>query len=260
MGIQSIVMKKESDFNKAMIYDDNCPLCRCYTNVFVKTGLLKKENRIAFSELDTTAVSIDWNRARHEIPLIDMDTSYVEYGIDALVTVLQQKFSLIRPIMKIKPINWFFRKLYKLVSYNRRIIVASVHKGNCGFDCRPDFNYNYRLLLLLLLLVITNIFLIAFTTIMHLPATLIYGSLIAPLLFILLHRKETSNLELSVHYGIIGVMASFLLFLTACIQNFLLGIFPIVLCVGSGIIITIVVQQMIRRIRFIKNDRINEMQ
>ena len=253
-------MKKESTFNKAMIYDDNCPLCRCYTNVFVKTGLLKKENRIAFSELDTAAVSIDWNRARHEIPLIDMDTSYVEYGIDALVTVLQQKFSLIKPIMKIKPIIWFFRKLYKLVSYNRRIIVASVYKGNCGFDCRPDFNYNYRLVLLMVLLVITNVFLFAFTTIIHLPVTLIYCSLIGPLLFLLFHKKETNKLELSVHYGIIWVIASFLLLLTASIQNFLLGTFPIVLCVGCGIIITIVAQQIIRRIHFIKNDRINEMQ
>jgi predicted DCC family thiol-disulfide oxidoreductase YuxK len=260
LGIQSIVMKKKSAFNKAMIYDDNCPLCSCYTKAFVKTGLLKKENRIAFSELDSTSVSIDWNRARHEIPLVDMDTAEVVYGIDAMVAVLRQKFFFVEPLLQIKPVNWFFRKLYKLVSYNRRIIVASVHKGNCGFDCRPDFNFRYRLLLLMVLMVITNVFLLAFAALVHLPAAVFYCSLVAPLLFLVFHKKEANNLELSAHYAIIGVIASFLLFLTACIQNFFLGSFPVILCVGIGVISTIVVQQIIRRIHFIKHDQFNEMQ
>jgi predicted DCC family thiol-disulfide oxidoreductase YuxK len=253
-------MQKEVTFNKAMIYDDNCPLCSCYTRAFVKAGLLKKENRIAFRKIDTNALSIDWNRARHEIPLVDMETAEVVYGLDALIMVLQQRFTFIAPLLKIKPINWFFRKLYKLVSYNRRIIVASVDKKNCGFDCCPDFNYTYRLLLLLVLLTITNTFLFGFSAILHLPAKLCCSSLIAPLFFLIFYRKEASNLEISIHYGIIGVIATFLLFLTASIQSILLGWFPIILYIGIAIIIAIVFLQTSRRIHFVKHEHLNEMQ
>ncbi len=260
MGIQTFVMKKQTAFNKAMIYDDHCPLCRCYTGAFVKTGLLRKENRIAFSELDTAAVTIDWDRARHEIPLVDMDTRQVAYGIDALVTVLQQKFPFIGYFIKIKPVDWFFRKLYKLVSYNRRIIVAGSENGSCGFDCRPDFNLTYRVLLVSVLLVMSSCFLLAFAAVIALPTAIVYSNFIVPLLLVLFAKRETQTWSLSAQYGIIAVIASFLLFLTGCMQKIFSGSFPTVLYTGTGVIICIVVQQIIRRIQFIKKDRMHEMQ
>ena len=35
--------------NKTILYNDACPLCSWYTGAFVKTGLLDKEGRKAFS-------------------------------------------------------------------------------------------------------------------------------------------------------------------------------------------------------------------
>jgi predicted DCC family thiol-disulfide oxidoreductase YuxK len=90
-------------FNKALLYDDNCPLCKAYTNAFVQTGFLQQKNRIAFSEINTSQFDIDWKKARHEIPLIDRDTGQVLYGIDALVNILQQKCVCIGWLIRVKP-------------------------------------------------------------------------------------------------------------------------------------------------------------
>lgn len=38
--------------SKVIIYDDGCPLCAAYTNAFVKTGMLAKEGRKNFNEID----------------------------------------------------------------------------------------------------------------------------------------------------------------------------------------------------------------
>jgi hypothetical protein len=46
--------------------------------------------------------------------------------------------------MRIKPLYWFFKKLYKLVSYNRRVIIPSEKREN-EIDITPDFNLKYRL-------------------------------------------------------------------------------------------------------------------
>lgn len=132
--------------NKILLYDDHCPLCVWYTGLFVKYGLLKAENRIAFSGADASLLSlIDFETGRNEIPLIDPEKAEVVYGLDALLSILGQSFPLVRRITSIEPLYWFFKKLYKLVSYNRKVVVAK----KCGkgeIDCSPEFNIKYRLL------------------------------------------------------------------------------------------------------------------
>lgn len=137
-------MKKS---NYVMIYDDQCPLCNAYTSGFVKAGLLQKNNRIPFSSAgDDLMNTINISKAVNEIPLVDTDDHKVYYGIDALLQVLGQKMPLIKTICNIKPIKWFLLKLYKLISYNRKVIVAK-RCGSGDFDCSPAFSTKYRLLL-----------------------------------------------------------------------------------------------------------------
>ena len=150
---------KNNDQNSALIYDDNCPLCKAYTKAFVATGFLKKEHRISFGEVNISAHKIDWEKAKHEIPFINLTTGEVKYGVDALAEILQQKIFFIQPLLKIKFVNWFFKKLYALISYNRKIIVANSKSINQNFDCSPNYNFFWRGLFAIVCLVL-NFFLL----------------------------------------------------------------------------------------------------
>ena len=145
--------------NKILIYDDNCPLCTWYSGLFVKLGFLHEEGRKAFSTLDPSLLQkINFDRGKNEIPLLDLKTSKVQYGIDALLEILDQKIPYIKAIGNFKPIKWFLIKLYKLISFNRKVIVAK----KCGvgnIDCAPDINYRYRFLFLAVSLLFNTIML-----------------------------------------------------------------------------------------------------
>ncbi len=138
--------------DKIIIYDDDCPLCSAYTSTFVKTGLIKKENRKNFSTITPPLLQlIDVERSKNEIPVIELPTKKVYYGIDGLVEILSAKFPFIKPIVKTQPINWILKKIYKLISYNRRVIIATKTRA-CAFNCTPQFNVRYRLLFAFLFL------------------------------------------------------------------------------------------------------------
>ena len=145
--------------NKIIIYDDSCPLCEAYTAAFIKAGFLQKDGRQSFAHADESLLArIDLFRSKDEIPLLDLHTGKVLYGIDALLDVLSQKFSFIKPMAMVRPINWVIRKLYKLISYNRRVIVAP-KKNASGFDCTPFFNIRYRLAFIIIGLIFNTMIL-----------------------------------------------------------------------------------------------------
>ncbi len=134
---------------KVMVYDDNCPLCNVYTSAFVKIGLLEANGRKAFSEAtDSIMCKLDAHKSKNEIPLLDTSTNQTWYGLDAMLEVISVKFPLVKRVANIKPIKWFLQHIYKLISYNRKVIVA-VPKTNSKYDCTPDFNVKYRLAFLI---------------------------------------------------------------------------------------------------------------
>jgi len=132
---------------KAIIYDDNCPLCHWYTGAFVKADLLSQQGRISFSELAKTdlAAQLDLHRSRHEIPLVDLQGGKTMYGLDSLIYLLNPRFPFIKRMMAISPVNYAVRKLYKLISYNRGVMAPSPPRARL-YDCTPEFNWKYRLL------------------------------------------------------------------------------------------------------------------
>jgi hypothetical protein len=145
----------KNSHNKAIIYDDTCPMCNIYTKAFVQYGFLKSENRLSFTKIDDTIASkLDLHRSKHEIPLIDQDTGEVLYGVDSLVFLLSQKMPWIGKVMKLNFLYLFVKQFYKLVSYNRRTIALSTPKPTT-FDCTPDFNVPYRLVFLLIAWVVS---------------------------------------------------------------------------------------------------------
>ncbi|MBC7936061.1 MAG: DUF393 domain-containing protein [Rhizobacter sp.] len=132
---------------KTLIYDKECPLCVAYTGAFVKTGLLEKEGRKHFNETAPELLEkLDKARCHNEIPLIDNSTGKVWYGIDALLEILSAKMPWIKKAGNFAPLHWLLKKLYKLVSYNRKVIVAT---KSIRYDCSPDFSSRYRILFLI---------------------------------------------------------------------------------------------------------------
>jgi len=144
---------------KILLYDDYCPLCSWYSSLFVKYRLLNPENRIPFSKADLQILTtIDVEKGKDEIPLFDTKTQTTLYGIDALLEILGQKYVPIKSIGNLKPVKWFLQKLYKLISYNRKVIVAK----KCGtghFDCSPGFNRFYRILFMVIFFLFNSVML-----------------------------------------------------------------------------------------------------
>jgi predicted DCC family thiol-disulfide oxidoreductase YuxK len=151
--------------NKILIYDDNCPLCTWYSGLFVKFGLLTADGRKPFSTIETSLLTrIDFEKAKNEIPLLDINSGHVWYGMDALLELLGQKFTLLKQAGNIKPLKWMLKKLYKLVSYNRKLIVAKTC-GAGSIDCAPDMNYFYRILFMVISLIFNTLMLFPLNTI-----------------------------------------------------------------------------------------------
>ena len=243
--------------DKALIYDDNCPLCSAYTKAFVKGGFLKPANRIAFSDVNMQQFKIDWNRARHEIPLIDMQNGEVKYGVDALVDILQQKFSFINPLMNIKWLYWFFKKLYKLISYNRKIIVAAKAPCKTSIDCTPDYSFFWRWVLIFICYGSSNLLVAKSSAIIFdlfkitlSPWLCICWIIIAMLSGIAASKNIVT--DINAHASLIAFIISSLLLIT-CVFAKYFHISYLLFSIGLLIILFLFIKQIIRRYLFMQN-------
>lgn len=143
--------------SKVIVYDDSCPMCRLYTWLFVRSGILREENRIGFAHAPSQIVDrMDLNRARHEIPLVDRDSGEVRYGLDALMTVVSAKWPFLAPLMGAVWFKRMLKPLYQLITYNRRVMAGCKPCG--GYDCAPDLNRVWRSVYLLLSLCVALVY------------------------------------------------------------------------------------------------------
>lgn len=250
-------MKKH--FNNALLYDDNCPLCAAYTSAFIKTGLLDADKRISFSQINMADYAIDYNKARHEIPLVNLQNGNVKYGIDALAEILDQRLFFVKPILRFKPINWFFKHLYRFISYNRKIIVAKPNIVKTGFDCSPDYSFKQRFYLLLFTCYLSNSFLIN-----NLGSALqkqlssfqpwwLYCWFLVPA-FLSVNKSRQQALDIFVHSGIVMLVAAILNAFSLFILQLLSTPNLFVLVVGILPSLVWIQWQIRRRTVFTNND------
>src|SRR4051794_7231311 len=71
---------------------------------------------------------------------------------------LVKEWLFIKSIGNFVPVKRFLTRLYKLISYNRKVIVAR----KCGtgrFDCSPVFNVFYRVLFMMICLLFNSVML-----------------------------------------------------------------------------------------------------
>lgn len=133
-----------------ILYDDACPMCKAYTGTFTRLGWLTQ--RIAFSRADEEILGkIDLDRGRHEIPLYNPKTGTSIYGLDALLLIIGTRFPVLRPLFMNKIFRSFWKQIYWVITYNRRIIAGS-KAPKVGMDCAPDRHLGYRWAYILLML------------------------------------------------------------------------------------------------------------
>ncbi|WP_343632239.1 hypothetical protein [Fluviicola sp.] len=133
--------------NIALLYDEDCPLCRWYTRIFVKYRIIEPDGRISYNQYVAAHPNdIDTNIAQTKIACLNHQTNEVLYGIDGLVALLGKRFILVRILGNFKPINWLLKLLYLLFSYNRRIF-APVKKRNFEcVACEPAKSLTWRII------------------------------------------------------------------------------------------------------------------
>jgi hypothetical protein len=128
--------------NKVIVYDDACPMCQAYTAGFIKAGWLKERKGFASVGPEMLA-KIDFDRARHEIPLLDTQTGEVTYGLNALFLIIGERMPVFKPLFQSRWFRPLLYPLYQIITYNRRII-AGIGAPKSGCDCAPDVNLFYR--------------------------------------------------------------------------------------------------------------------
>ena len=148
--------------NHTLLYDDACPLCQWYTGAFVKHGFLDESGRAQYHPDTLCQIpALDADRARHEIALWHRESGEVHYGLESLLTILGHRWPWMARVGQWRPVNFIFRKLYSLVSYNRKVIALDPRPAR-EQPCAPDYHAGYRWAYLILAMLFTTISVHAF--------------------------------------------------------------------------------------------------
>ncbi len=138
-----------------LLYDQDCPLCKAYTNFFVNKGFIDKKYHISFQNgIDRYRHVVDEDRAHNEIACIDVNSNHVFYGAKGFFKVVGQRFPWLEWFSNLPLIASFISKLYFFISYNRNIIVK---KQGIQCACAPAKNWTYRILFMLLTFWFTSV-------------------------------------------------------------------------------------------------------
>lgn len=138
-----------------LLYDEDCSLCRWYTRQFIRFNFLKSDELISYNQvIREKSYALDEERAKNEIALVDKETKEVTYGINSLLSVLGNRWKLIEVIGAWKPVNFLLEMLYKLVSFNRKVI-APVDCNKSGL-CVPTYNRFWRITFILMSAFLVN--------------------------------------------------------------------------------------------------------
>jgi len=130
--------------NSKLLIDSDCPMCKIYGKAFLKLGLIEKDVLSSYQKVEKSiSKSIDMNRAKAEIALIDLTNNHVDYGIDAFTRILTRENSLLRKMVKRQPLRSLAKMAYLLISFNRHVIVRP--SATCSSAlCSPELHRGLR--------------------------------------------------------------------------------------------------------------------
>lgn len=149
--------------NHTVIYDSECPMCDLYTGAFVKTKMLDRGGRLPYSDTEQGQFqTIDFDRARNEIALVNKENGEVVYGVESLTKIIGNRYPILQPLFRLRSFQWAIKKLYSFISYNRKVIIPSVANRSAN-ACVPDFNLRYRIAFVTFTWIVTSFILNAYT-------------------------------------------------------------------------------------------------
>lgn len=242
-----------------ILYDEVCPMCKAYTRAFVKTGMLDKDGRLPYQTLSCDfANKIDTARAVNEIALVNRETGEVKYGIKSLFRIIGNAFPVFRPLLGFKPFEWLMDKVYKFISYNRRVIMPSSKEQSTVMN-DPSFSMRYRTAYLVFTWLITAFVLFHYSKLLNglIPESNFYreflicgGQMIWQLIFISFTNKNRS-------WDYVGTMmtisfaGALLLLVGLGLSNFLSPA-PVVFASYFMVVATLMLLEHIRRTKILK--------
>lgn len=148
--------------NKNLLVDQDCPMCVLYGDTFTKTGLISEETVNPYQIIETEkAKKIDMERGKSEIALFDNVSEETIYGVDALIEIVSHSNNFLNRFLKSAFIYQSLKKLYKFISYNRKVIFPTKVKINVR-SCTPAFSFNYRLYYIIISTLIVGLLLSGF--------------------------------------------------------------------------------------------------
>ncbi|QDK81659.1 hypothetical protein EXU85_24825 [Spirosoma sp. KCTC 42546] len=143
---------------KLIVYDESCPMCRLYTKGMVAADTSGCLTRVSSSKLPPELVinRLDKQRARHEIPMIDLDGGETLYGVDTWIYAVGQMNQQLQKLLSLNWLKLMLQKIYAFISYNRRIIITSPPGRWQLLDLQPDFHAGQRLAFILFIFGLTT--------------------------------------------------------------------------------------------------------
>lgn len=134
-----------SNHNYVIFFDDECGICtigqsKLKKNKFVGDDDVKKLSNITNDQKELGCL-IDPQKACNEMAVVNKATKEVNYGWSGIKLLIEEKYP------KWKFVNWGFLQsplsfLYKLIAYNRRVILPLKVKSN---TCNPNQNIGLQL-------------------------------------------------------------------------------------------------------------------
>ncbi len=156
--------------NRKLLIDKDCPMCNIYGKCFSEIGLIDKNTISPYQTIhDFYANQIDMERAKNEIALLDTETATTHYGIDAMIEILAHHSTLFKKFLYSQLIYAFLLRLYRFISYNRKVIYPTLKNENLR-DCTPEVNTKYRWFYIIFVAIFTGLVLNQFA--FHLNARL----------------------------------------------------------------------------------------
>jgi len=146
--------------NHKLLVDQDCPMCNLYGKCFTKFGMVDHETVAPYQSIDQRhADKIDMERAKNEIALFEVNTKETYYGIDALIKIVLGSQSTFASILKLPLFYIPLKKIYKFISFNRKVIYPTQTKLGEARSCEPESNVKYRVLYILFVAMLTGLIL-----------------------------------------------------------------------------------------------------
>lgn len=150
--------------NHKLLIDKNCPMCNIYGKTFKKFNMLDQDSITPYQVVgEELTCAIDMHRAQNEVALHDAVTGKTIYGLDSMIEIFAQQKQWIKKPLKFPLIYLPLKKLYKFITYNRKVIAGNKPSPADDRVCEPDFKYFYRTLFILFAALFTGLVLNSFT-------------------------------------------------------------------------------------------------